>query len=514
MTPTLRLILGDQLNTHHSWFQQVEPNCLYLLAELKQETGYVRHHIQKVAAIFLAMEAFARHLKAQGHQVLHLTLDDTQRFDTLPQLLMHHCALHEVSRLQYQTPDEFRLEQQLAQMRLPGIEVESVESEHFLLPRSAIADYFPADRPLKMETFYRRMRREQRLLMDGDKPQGGQWNFDARNRNPISDMEALAVPSPCLFANDCHSTLARLKRHGVDTLGHCPEQLIWPVTRLQSLQQLQHFCRYLLPHFGQFQDALTETGPHAWTLYHARLSFALNTKMLHPMEVIRAAIAAHEHHPQEIGLAQVEGFVRQILGWREYVRGIYWSRMPDYERLNSLDATRSLPAWFWNGDTRMRCLSQAIGQSLNYGYAHHIQRLMVTGTFCLLAGIDPDEVDRWYLGIYVDAFQWVELPNTRGMSQYADGGVLATKPYAASANYLNKMGNHCRQCAYDPKAKVGDNACPYNSLYWHFINRHSDRFAHHPRMGMIYRHWFGMDPQQQEAVLAQAEQYLGNLEDL
>ncbi|TKB49052.1 cryptochrome/photolyase family protein [Ferrimonas sediminicola] len=514
MTPTLRLILGDQLNPHHSWYDRVDQQCLYVVAELKQETGYVRHHLQKVAALFLAMEAFARHLAEQGHQVVHLPLDDTTRFADLPELLTHLCALHEVARLEYQLPDEYRLTRQLADLRLPGIEIRGVESEHFLLPRARLNQYFSADHPLKMETFYRRMRRELGILMDEGKPSGGRWNFDARNRHPISDDEARAVPQPCLFANDCRPVLARLRRHGIDTLGHCPEQLIWPVTRLQALQQLQHFCRHLLPRFGQFQDALTETGPHAWTLYHSRLSFALNTKMLHPMEVIRAAVAAHEYHPERVDLAQVEGFVRQILGWREFVRGIYWSRMPGYAKENALGARRPLPGWFWTGHTRMRCLARAIDQSLTHGYAHHIQRLMVTGTFCLLAGIDPDEVDQWYLGIYVDAFQWVELPNTRGMSQYADGGVLATKPYAASANYLNRMGNHCQRCPYDPKQKSGDHACPFNSLYWHFIHRHSDRFARHPRMGMIYRHWFGLAPKQQDAVLERARQCLASLEQL
>lgn len=253
---------------------------------------------------------------------------------------------------------------------------------------------------------------------------------------------------------------------------------------------------------------------HSWSLYHCRLSFALNSKMLHPLDVITSAIDAYQAAPERISLPQIEGFIRQILGWREFVRGIYWCNMPKYESLNSLHATRPLPDYFWHGETQMQCMQQAIKQSLRFGYAHHIQRLMVTGNFCLLTGIAPDDVDAWYLGIYVDALQWVELPNTRGMSQFADGGIIATKPYVASGNYLNKMSDYCQHCHYNVKNKVGPDACPFNSLYWHFLQRHEALFSNNPRMTILYRQWYRQDEATRHAILTQAEQYLLTLNAL
>ncbi|KDE41458.1 Protein related to deoxyribodipyrimidine photolyase [Nitrincola lacisaponensis] len=342
------------------------------------------------------------------------------------------------------------------------------------------------------------------------KPEGGRWNFDAENRQSLAD--SVELPQPLLFAQDVTDIIERLQRHDIQTLGQLPQgQLPWPVTRREARQLLQHFLTHCLPAFGRYQDAMSERG---WSLFHSRLSFALNSKMLHPMEVIRATEEHWRSHSQTISLAQAEGFIRQILGWREYVRALYWSQMPNYAEQNYLSAKRALPAFFWNAETRMRCVAHSIRQSLDYAYAHHIQRLMITGNFALLAGIDPDAVDRWYLGIYIDAIEWVELPNTRGMSQFADGGLIASKPYAASGNYIQRMSHYCKSCHYKVKQRSGPQSCPFNSLYWHFINRHLPLFSDNPRMAFPLKHWQTLSPEEQQPILQTAELYLQNIEQL
>jgi deoxyribodipyrimidine photolyase-related protein len=283
----------------------------------------------------------------------------------------------------------------------------------------------------------------------------------------------------------------------------------WPIKRSQAKAWLAHFMANALPHFGEFQDAMSEASPR---LFHAGISFALNTKLLHPLEVIRAAL--NEFNAGRVNIATVEGFVRQIFGWREFVRGIYWARMPGYAHMNVLQHDRPLPRWYWDGDTKMNCLHHAISQSFEHAYAHHIQRLMITGNFALLAGCAPDEVDAWYLGIYIDAFEWVEMPNTRGMSQYADGGVMGSKPYAGSASYIHKMSDYCKNCHYEHTRRHGEKACPFNSLYWHFHARHAERLSMNPRVHMAYRLWGKMSTEERENTLAQAKIYLANLDDL
>ena len=522
----LRLILRDQLNANHSWFKHQRSDTLYLIAELKQELTYTQHHGQKICAFLLAMEAFAQALKAAGHQVLYLTLDKTQEHADLVALIRHLCHTHAINKVEYQRPDEYRLYQQLSQADLgEGIALSSVDSEHFLLPFNEIDQYFSAKKAHKMEFFYRKMRQRFNLLMDRGQPLGGQWNYDADNRNKLKPADLAAIPAPLTFSHSTRDILQRLQRHHIPYFGRVDEHLIWPSCRREALQLLEHFCRYCLPYFGRFQDAMTCQSEHQWSLYHSRLSFALNAKLLHPLQVIQAAIAAYKGQGADkqgtdnkntaaISLPQIEGFVRQILGWREYIRGVYWVNMPDYAHHNHLDAQRPLPHYFWSGKTQMRCMQAAIQQSLDYSYAHHIQRLMVTGNFCLLTGIDPQQVDDWYLGIYIDAIEWVEMPNTRGMSQFADGGLVATKPYVASGNYIHKMSDYCQHCHYQVKAKTGEQACPFNSLYWHFMTRHRPLLEKNPRIGMVYRNWDKQAPEQQQATLARAAWCLDNLEDL
>ncbi|OOE96948.1 cryptochrome/photolyase family protein [Salinivibrio sp. IB643] len=511
---TLRLVLGDQLNASHSWFKQTDDSVLYLVAELNQEATYVRHHVQKVSAFFAAMAAFSHALEQAGHHVCYLTLDDTQRYQDLPALISALCEHYQVNTFAYQRPDEYRLSQQLIALNLPDkVAIQCVDTEHFLLPYEHIATQFTANKHRKMEYFYRDMRRQFGVLMDGDAPEGGRWNYDQDNRNKLKKSDLAAIPSPLVFSNDVRDILARIERHNVATIGEPAPDLLWPVTRSQAKALLDHFCRHCLPLFGQFQDAMTGRSDHQWSLYHSRLSFALNAKLLHPMQVITVAIE-YFRHSDAINLAQIEGFVRQILGWREYIRGVYWANMPAYAEKNVLEANRPLPRYFWDGQTKMRCVSQAVTQSLQTAYAHHIQRLMVTGNFCLLAGINPDAVDDWYLSIYIDAIEWVEMPNTRGMTQFADNGLVGTKPYAASGAYINRMSDYCGDCHYSVKEKVGDNACPLNALYWHFMQRHRDRFSQNPRMAMPYRNWDKMDAAQREAMIERADYLLAHLDNL
>lgn len=511
---TLRLVLGDQLNAQHSWYKNKDDNVLYVIAELHQETAYVKHHIQKICAFFAAMAEFAAALKKSGHHVLHLTLDDTVAYINLEALLADLCKTYQVQQFDYQRPDEYRLLQQLQNVSLPNCETQEWDTEHFLLDYEEIPQLFSQGQHHKMEFFYRKMRQRYKVLMNGGVPEGGKWNFDSENRNKLKTSDIGDIPEPLIFSQNVSPILERLNRHTVLTFGKAEKQLLWPTTRRQALRLLRYFCENLLPKFGQFQDAMTANSPHKWSLYHSRLSFALNAKMIHPLQVINAAIDQYRSSDGAISLPQIEGFVRQILGWREYIRGVYWANMPEYADANQLEANQQLPGYFWTGETHMHCLSQAISQSLDYAYAHHIQRLMVTGNFCLLAGIEPEQVDEWYLGIYVDAIEWVELPNTRGMSQFADGGIVATKPYTASGNYINKMSDYCRSCHYDVKEKVGDKACPLNSLYWHFMSRHRERLEKNPRIGMVYRNWDKQDSDVREAVIARGQWCLAHLEQL
>lgn len=499
--------MGDQLNHQHSWYTEQDPETLYLIAELHQEATYCKHHIQKVVAFFAAMQSFATHLSRKGHRLLYLTLDDTQVL-ALPQLLDRVFQSCGAKRFEYQSPDEYRVQQQLTEFstaRRDWLDVVCVDSEHFLLDRLELAELVPSTGSPLMETFYRKMRRRTGYLMEEGQPEGGQWNFDQHNRQALPTE--LEIPQPLVFANPVGDILDRIERHKIETIGRMPARaLTWPISREQSLDLLEYFVAHCLPDFGRYQDALTDRG---WSLFHSRLSFSLNCKLISPAEVCERAIEAWRQSDM-IDLAQIEGFLRQIIGWREFMRGIYWTRMPDYATRNALDHQADLPDWYWTGETRMSCLSHAVNQSLDHAYAHHIQRLMVTGNFALLAGVHPDQVDQWYLGIYIDALEWVEITNTRGMSQYADGGVVATKPYVSSANYLDKMGDYCGRCEYDASKKFGEGSCPFNSLYWHFIDRHQEVFRGNRRMTMVLASWRKRSEADRRAILDTAENYLKN----
>lgn len=511
MPKTLRLILGDQLNYQHSWYNEVHADTIYLLVELKQEANYVKHHVQKLIGFFAAMEEFASYLKTNGHQVKHLKINDSENSGDLKKVLHDIITDLAIERFEYQLPDEYRLDEQLKEISKElSIPSSFSDSEHFITERTELGDFFKGKKTFIMESFYRSQRKKTGILMRGNDPEGGQWNYDHDNRNKYD--KSVSLPPKSEVNSDLTVIFSRIKEAKLDYFGEVDAaNFIWPISRKQSQIVLREFVQFRLPWFGTFQDALTDADDF---MFHSRLSFALNTKMLNPLEVIREVEKAYYENSEKISLNQAEGFIRQILGWREYMRGIYWAKMPEYAQLNFFNHTRKLPHWFWNGETKMNCLSKSIGQSLQHSYAHHIQRLMVTGNFALLAGIDPDEVDAWYLGIYIDAIEWVEITNTRGMSQFADGGIVGTKPYVSSANYIDKMGNYCQNCYYDKKDKTGEKACPFNSLYWHFYERNRDKLEKNPRIGMMYRTWDKMDAEKKTAILEKGDITLNDIENL
>ncbi len=510
---TLRLILGDQLNHQHRWFEEVNANFTYVLMEMRQETDYVVHHVQKVAAFFLAMRAFARHLGDAGHQVVYLELDHPENTQNLDGNLHHFVEKLSIEKFEYMLPDEFRLDQQLtAFCNALVIENEVFDSDHFYTTRAELGIFFKGKKTFLMENFYRAMRKKFNVLMEEDEPSGGQWNYDAENRKKLPKDFSIPTIPKFDYGQELEEVLALIRKSDLKTMGHCnPEQFFHPVTRAQALECLQFFVDECLPHFGTFEDAMDSRYPF---VFHSRLSFAMNVKLLSPKEVVHAAIEGWQAGNGKIGLNQVEGFVRQILGWREFMRGMYWCNMPEFAQLNFLNHKAKLPTWFWTGNTKMNCLKYAIGQSLDFAYAHHIQRLMVIGNFALLLGANPDEVDAWYLGVYIDAIEWVEITNTRGMSQYADGGIVGSKPYVASANYMHKMSNYCQDCKYKKDEKTGSDACPFNSLYWDFYHRHRDKFERNPRIGMMYQLLNKMDSEQLESIIARATWIKEHVEEL
>ncbi|MBB3212098.1 deoxyribodipyrimidine photolyase-related protein [Herbaspirillum sp. Sphag1AN] len=511
---TIRLILGDQLNVQHPWFLDVDDDVVYLLMEIRQETDYVLHHAQKVIAIFAAMRDMARQLSEAGHRVHYLRISDPHNQlaleANLTAVLTHYQARH----WQYQAPDEWRLDEQLYQMQRPiaaatGASGMMVDSAHFYTQRDEAASIFAQRKSWLMEHFYRQMRVKYLVLMDSDgKPAGGQWNYDQDNRKAWNGKPGEPLD---LRPQHDHSALwQEIVDAGVKTFGQPQEsRLRWPLNRTEALEQLENFITYALPHFGDFQDAMSTQAPR---LFHSLLSFALNTKMLSPQEVVQRVEQAWRHG--NVPLAAAEGYIRQILGWREYVRGVYWHRMPDYVTQNHFAHDAPLPEWFWTGRTKMRCMANAIGDSLTHAHAHHIQRLMVIGNFALLAGLDPQALHHWYLGVYIDAFEWVELPNTLGMSQFADGGMLATKPYVSGAAYINRMSDYCKGCHYDKAQRIGERACPYNALYWDFFARNEATLAKNPRIGMAYVTLRKMSEEERAAIGQQAATWRAGLDRL
>lgn len=509
---TLRLILGDQLNINHSWYKNVNESVCYVLMELRSETDYAHHHIQKLLGFFAAMRNFAETLRQRKHRVIYIYLNDKDNLQSFDKNCAAIIEKYKFEKFEYQLPDEYRVDEHLKnlthQLKIP---FNVIDTEHFYTTRDELKTFFADKKVLLMETFYHYMRKKHKILMvDGDHPLHGKWNFDEDNRKKLPKHHK-PVP-PLIFDNNLSKIEAEIREADISTMGTVDSRhFLWPVNREQSLTLLEFFVTNCLPLFGTFQDAMA---PAEWSVYHSRLSFAMNTKLLSPGEVVDKAIDTYAKNPGEIDYHQLEGFVRQIIGWREYMRGIYWLKMPDYAGLNYLNHHNALPIWFWTGNTKMNCLRNAINQSLQLAYAHHIQRLMITGNFALLAGVHPDEVDAWYLGIYIDAIEWVEITNTRGMSQFADGGLVGTKPYVSSAAYIHKMSSYCETCYYDKTKKTGEKACPFNSLYWNFFDKHETKLVKNQRLKMMYSIWHKMKPESRTALLEQAQYYLSHIDEL
>lgn len=504
---TLRLILGDQLNIKHSWFKEANDDILYCLFEMRQETDYVKHHIQKVIGFFVAMRQFAQDLNSQGHQVVYYKIKDKNNTQNLVENLSNLIKQHSIGTFEYLHPDEYRLDKQLTDYcKSLNINSNSVSTEHFYTNRNDLAQFFKGKKQYLMENFYRDMRKKHDILMIGDQPEGGKWNYDKSNRNKWKgDVE---IPTYKYFKNDVLEVLKDIEKTNLETIGKLETQTFpYPITRVQALEQLKYFCENLLIHFGDYQDAMHTDEDY---LFHSRLSFAMNLKLISPKDIVKTVLNYYRKHGEHIDISQVEGFIRQVIGWREYMRGMYWAFMPDYKKKNELENYHKLPDFFWTGNTKMNCLKHAINNSLDNGYAHHIQRLMITGNYALLTQTNPDEVDAWYLGIYVDAIEWVQLINTRGMSQFADGGKIATKPYVSSGSYINKMSNYCTDCYYNKNKKTEENACPFNSLYWNFLDDKRPQLGNNFRMGMMYSLLNKMNKEELKNIKEKAKHIIEN----
>ena len=504
MSRTLVLILGDQLSPDLSSLRGLDPaRTSVLMCEVMGEASYVGHHQKKIAFIFAAMRHFAEELRSAGWTVDYVTLDDPANTGTLAGELRRAAVRYGADAVRVTEPGEWRV---LADLQALDPAPEILPDDRFLCSHAEFQDWAEGRKALRMEYFYRLMRRKTGLLMEGDEPAGGQWNFDHDNRKRAAPDLFMPQPlriSPDAITREVLDLVARRFGSNFGTL----EPFWLAVTRADAERAAQAFITAALPRFGDYQDAML-TGQKF--LYHSLLSPLINVGLLDPLAVCRMAEQAWRDGAAPLNA--VEGFIRQIIGWREYVRGIYWREGPDYVRRNALDAVRPLPSMYWTGQTGMACMAAAIGQTIEEAYAHHIQRLMVTGNFALLTGIDPHALHEWYLAVYFDAFEWVEAPNTIGMSQFADGGLLASKPYAASGAYIDRMSDYCGSCRYSVKLKIGDKACPLNALYWDFIARHRSRFADNPRMAQMVRTWDKMAETQQSALRQSAARFLDRLD--
>ncbi len=501
-------ILGDQLSHRLASLRDVPPaEAVLLMMEVAEETTYVRHHKRKIALILAAMRHFADELRGAGWRVDYVRLDDPANSGSFTGEVARAVDRHRPAAIRIVEPGEWRVMEMIGGWAARfGLPVEIVPDDRFVCGILEFQTWAQARDDLVMEFFYREMRRKTGLLMTAaGKPEGGQWNLDKENRAP--PRHGLNYPEPMHFAPDeiTAEVLALVEDRFAGHFGRLAKFAL-PVTADQARQALRHFIRTALPDFGTYQDAMV-TGQD-W-LYHSWLSPALNLGLLTPLEVAQAAAQAYA--VGDVPLNAAEGFIRQIIGWREYVRGYYWMEMPEVAAANALAATRPLPDFYWTGETDMLCLAEAVRNTRDHGYAHHIQRLMVLGNFAMLAGVRPQDVADWFLVVYADAYEWVELPNVIGMSQHADGGRMATKPYAGGGAYIDRMSDHCGRCRYDVKQKTGPNACPFNALYWDFLARHEGRFRRNRRMTNMYANWDRMKPEVRDAYRASAAAFLAAL---
>ncbi len=504
----LRVVLGDQLSPRLSALDGLDPaRDRVLMMEVADEATYVPHHPKKIAFLFAAMRHFAEALRADGIDVDYVRLTDPANTGSFTGEVARAVARHGAGAVIATEPGEWRVAEAMAAWSAEiGVPVEIREDTRFLCARGDFAAWAAGRRSLRLEPFYRMMRRRYGVLLDdAGQPVGGQWNYDAENRKALP--AGLAPPAPVPVAPDA-VTAAVLDLVG-RRFGHHFGRLHpfgFAVTRADAEAAFERFVETALPRFGDYQDAMRTGEP---VLFHSVIALYLNAGLLDPLTVVRRVEAAWRDGAVPLNAA--EGFIRQILGWREYVRGIYWHFMPGYAETNALDAHNPLPDFYWTADTELNCLAQVIGQTRDEAYAHHIQRLMVTGNFALLAGVEPAEVCAWYLAVYADAYEWVELPNTHGMALYADGGRMASKPYAASGAYIDRMSDYCRDCRYDVRQKTGPDACPFNLLYWDFLMRNQSRLAGNPRLAMPYRTLARMTPARRAQIRTESGRFLDGL---
>jgi len=500
----LVLVLGDQLSMDLSALRKADKGSdVVVMAEVAEEAGYVKHHPKKIALIFAAMRKFAAVLSDDGWDVRYTRLNDPENAGSIVGELLRRAAEVDAPGVICTEPGEWRL---IEKLKHAPVKTHILTDDRFIASHAEFEDWAKGRKALRMEYFYREMRRKTGLMMEGDQPAGDKWNYDHDNRKAAPGD--VSVEGPLWFEPDAEveDVLALVEDRFGAHFGDL-RPFGFATTRAQALEALAYFVEHALPRFGDYQDAML--AGHQF-LYHAVISPYLNIGLLGPLEVCQAVEKAWRDGHVPINAA--EGFIRQIIGWREYVRGIYFLEGPDYPQRNALGQNRELPAFYWGAETKMRCVAHAVGQTQEQAYAHHIQRLMVTGNFALLAGIDPGQVHEWYLAVYADAFEWVESPNTVGMSQFADGGIIASKPYVSSGAYINRMSDYCKGCAYKVSAKTGEEACPFNLLYWHFLDRHRERFSNNGRMGNMYRTWDRMDEERRETVLKDAESWLARLD--
>lgn len=507
----LVLVLGDQLDRDSAALDGFDPTLDRIwMAEVVEESTHVQSHKVRTALFLSAMRHFREELQAKGWPVEYRMLSDSPDCNSLGDALQESVTRLNPEGLLLVRPGSYRVLAMLESVaEEAGYELELRPDRHFLCSMEGFARHVEGRKQLRMEYFYREMRKKHDVLMDGGKPVGGVWNFDKENRGSFGKDGPKSVPRPISFVPDS-TTMAVLEEVEALFPDHVGDlsTFNWPVTPEQAQRALEGFIEVRLPSFGLCQDAMWTEEPFLW---HSLLSTSLNLKLLHPGAVISAVEAAYREAPDRYPLPAVEGFIRQVLGWREYVRGVYWHFMPEYVERNVLEASQALPGFYWTGKTDMACMEDALGQTLKYGYAHHIQRLMVTGLFSLLYGVDPKEIHRWYLAVYVDAVEWVELPNTLGMSQFADGGVMASKPYTASGNYIHKMSNYCRSCRFHPKEATGDKACPFTTLYWDFLIRHEDVLRSNQRMVFQLRNLDRLGDERKREIRTQADTIRTNM---
>ena len=508
MARELVLVLGDQLERHSpALTAAARDDAVVLMIESAGEAEHAWSHKQRIALFLAAMRHHAEALRDAGWSVDYQSLDAGH--DSLQAGLADAIARHRPTRVHMVEAGEWRVQAMVeAACRGAGVALEVHDDTHFYCRREEFADWARGRKQLVMEFFYRDMRKRFDVLMEDGKPAGDEWNFDRANRGSFGRKGPGAVPAPRRFEPDAitREVLEEVAARFGDHPGAL-ESFAWPVTREQAAAALEDFVVQRLPLFGRYQDAMWQGEP--W-LYHAHIAAAMNLKLLDPRDAVAAAVEAWRsgHAPLEA----VEGFVRQVLGWREFIRGVYWLEMPDYAEHNHFDHERPLPEFFWNAATDLNCLRQCFGDTLENGYAHHIQRLMVIGNFSLLAGLDPRAVCDWFLGIYVDAVEWVELPNTLGMALHADGGIVGTKPYIASGAYIKRMSNYCAGCRYNPGKRSGEDACPFTLLYWDFLARHREQLGANPRMGLALKNLERIGAEELAEIRAGAAAFLGTLD--